>query len=383
MIIKILCLVLFILISKKAQCGLVEQRTQTAVDGFLNSQFIYNPSLLSSNKAGTSIIALKDTKNASVIGSPNNNRQEISYDYKNDILGLASLFPFGGGAAGLSYLQINNELNTDNSSSSRVIKETKRDDIYAFRFIIELTPSLDFGFHYEYKQAANYLYGGFFIDDEDKTSYKAFLSGYRLGLNYHNPSLGLSLYTAPPLRGKALVDGEQKIVTEKGSGGAEVRYKYSQSLKLGLGLTRWFYKKDDRLELSTSPVDARNISLNGVDLDQYLAPIQNIMMSFYVPIKQNSYFLLSLFQQESVFHFDEDSLPGDDRENLPSFRYLGAKAMFVMEKNKYHFKISLRSTYPREQDTITDDTRKLGHRNYADYNAKETTVILSLGFNNY
>ena len=194
----------FFIFSQIASAGVVEERVSSALDGLTGSQFSYNPAFLGAKQKKYSVLALKDTRSSSVTGSPNNSNQQISYEYKNDILGFAGLFPFGGGAAGLSYIQVNNSLDTDNSASGSVVEESKRDDIYAFRFIIELTPSIDFGFHYEYKQAANHIFGNFFLGEDDKSNYKAFLSGYRLGFAYRQGNVGLGLYTAPALRAKPL-----------------------------------------------------------------------------------------------------------------------------------------------------------------------------------
>ncbi|SMF55507.1 hypothetical protein [Pseudobacteriovorax antillogorgiicola] len=357
----------------------LEYKIMTAVDADSNHQFIYNPALLDPNKKYYSFIALKDTKTSSVVASPNNNRQNISYSLKDDILAAGAMWPFGGGSFGVSYIRANQDLDADNDLISRVITETRRDDIYAMKFIISMTPSLNFGFHYQYKQAAHHLNGSFFVNDDDRTNYKAFLSGYRLGIYYSNQKMGLGLYTAPPTRGKALIDGENKIVAESGTGGLDFKYKLSDKTSLGLGATRWFYRKDDRLELSTSPVDMRNISLNGIDLDQYLAKIQNFRLGVIHRVKPQLSILASLAQQESVFHFNEDGLPGDDRENVPSFRYLQFHIGGMYTKNRFAMELSYHIT-DREQSSIIDNTQKLGNREYESYSAKETGVIIKVTF---
>ena len=125
--------------------------------------------------------------------------------------------PFGGGAGGISIIRHNKDLEADNSSISRVLNESKRDDTYALKFVISMTSNLNFGFQYQYKQSENHLHGSFFLNNNDRTYYKAFLSGYRLGVFYFKNKFGLGLFTAPPMRGKSLIDGENKIVAEPGT----------------------------------------------------------------------------------------------------------------------------------------------------------------------
>ena len=278
-----------------------------------------------------------------------------------------------------SYIRHNQDLVTDNDVVGDVINETKRDDIYAFKFAINLTPNLDFGFQYQYKQADTHVYGSFFLDDEDKSIYKAFLSSYRLGIKYKGQKFAIAGYTDPPARGKALIDGENKIVAEPGTGGADFVYKISDKTSIGLGVTRWFYRRDDRLELSTSPIDQRNISLNGLDLDQYLAKVENRRLGVSHKLKGNISLLFSASSQESVYHFDENGLPGDDRENIPSFKYMKYQFGGVFKKNR--MKIELRwHTASREQSSITDRSFKLGHRDYVNYKANEQGFFLLINF---
>ena len=162
--------------------------------------------------------------------------------------------------------------------------------------------------------------------------------------------------------------------------GLDAYLKRSEKIAFGVALTRWFFKKDERMEISTSPVDQRNISLNGIDLDQYLFPIQKIMLGMRYQLKQKNYIVVNVFQQESIFHFFEDSLPGDNREDLASFRYLGLNATFMLTRDRYRLEGGLRLVPSREQSTIRDNTFKLGHRDYVDYKASERTFVLALSF---
>ena len=350
----------------------------TAVDAFQDHQFKYNPAFLNFNKTNYDLIALDLSRSTRVVGSPDGNRQDISYARKDKTLAVGAMFPIGGGSVGVSYISTSERLETDNSVLSRILEESKQDSIYAMKFSLELSPQINFGFHYQYKQNDNSILGSFFTSDDDRTSYKAFISSYRIGLSYKFNNCLAGAYTAPAGRGRSLIDGEYKIVAESGSGGLEVSCQKSSSLQWGVAATRWFFRRDDRLELSTSPVNQRNISLNGVELDQYLFPIQNIRLSVKKKINK-IWLLLNLAQQEAVFHFNEEGLPGDDRENVPSFKYLRMMVAASLKRNNLNLQLAYLIS-ERSQGSIIDNTSKLGHRTYSDYNLSDKSILFSLSF---
>ncbi|NRA65000.1 MAG: hypothetical protein HRU19_11000 [Pseudobacteriovorax sp.] len=361
--------------------GILENGHLSSLTGLVKQQqFIYNPAELPINIKKYSVLARKDTRSTNVVGSPNNSNQSISYEYENDLIALGGLLPFGGGAFGFWYAQLNESLDTDNSAVGRVIEEKKKHDVYAIRFALELVPFLTFGFHYEYKKIANFIYGSFFLNQNDQTNYKAFISGYRLGLNYDNRKFALAAYTAPPLRGKALIDGEQKIVGEPGSGALSFLLYANAKMSLAAKHTQWFYKRDDRSELSTSPVDERDISLNGLELDQFLYPLSQTTLGVSYNARKHIFLKTDVFKQISVFHFDEDSLPTDKRSSDTRLDYYGVQGVITLEKNKVLFSAGLRLELFKEIDEISDNTGKLGHGTYVDYKSTNRNLFLSMAY---
>lgn len=359
------------------QGGSVEEKFMTGFDADPTHQFVFNPALLDFNRQYVTLLGKQGNKDSKITASPNNNTQTIKYKEENDILVLSALWPFGGGSGGLSYAKDELSLKVNNSSASRILIEKKVYESYQMKFVIQMTPNLNFGFLYQYVQEENHLYGAFFLSDDDMSYYKAFMSGYRIGLLYTGSNYKLGAYSAPPLRGKALIDGESKITTDSGSGGVDFLYKVNQRTQIGLGITRWFYKIDERMERSTSPIDQRNISLNGTDIDQYLSKIQNVRFGFKHQISHNIQLVGTLGQQTSVFHFNENTNPWDISDD--SFKYSQLELGLIFSKIRFQFQSSFQWE-SRSQSTITDGTFKLGHRDYQNYSASHFYTLLKFNF---
>ena len=84
----------------------VEEKLMTGIDLEASHSFLHNPAILDISKKSYSILAVKDTRNSSVLASPDGGTpQNVSYTLNENIVAGSMLVPFGGGAFGLSYIR--------------------------------------------------------------------------------------------------------------------------------------------------------------------------------------------------------------------------------------------------------------------------------------
>ncbi|MFW7381710.1 MAG: hypothetical protein ACOH5I_23075 [Oligoflexus sp.] len=342
---------------------------------------LFNPAITYDNSRFFSSLALRGKRDETVVGSPDGNLQNLSYKTKMESVAGGFLVPLGGAAFGLNYSELREELTAASDGISREMLETQSAKNWSFRFIIQLTSSLRGGFMYQIRKLENDIYGSFNLNNQDRTVYKSQLSGYRLGIFYDVRKFNLALYTAPPLRGKGTVTGEQKIMTEPGSAGADISFEGKNSLFFGLGFTRWYYKIDDRYPLSTSPMDQRSISLNGLALRQYLKKTNEFKLGASYEFRANSRFSFHYGQGKGVFLFEDDAVPGDRRNRETEVNM----KQYILSFRFDNKKIAIDFSYYLEmisQGEITDPTWKLGHNRYRSYRSEQSATVLNFGIKN-
>lgn len=362
--------------------GNVSRSRASALDATKrDTMFFVNPAMSNTAKSRYGVEVIKDSTDTSVVGSPDNNPQELSFSKEMEAVSAGVLLPFGGGSFGLNYTQANYQMSASNAGNDP-IEEQRSDDIYEMNMAIELVPFLDFGFAYRYQRAEYHVYGAFNLQSADQTKYKADFSGYRIGLNYDNKRFAAGIYSEPPMRGKALIDGEQMIVSDPGSAGASILGYWTPRVSAGFKVVRSFYKQEDRAEISTSPIDGRDILLHGLDFDQFYQPLTTVTVSGDYRLNKALTARVHLQRISAIFHFDENSLPGDDREDESIFEHYGLGAGINFMKGPLNFGAGLHMLLENERDEITDRSRKLGHNSFADYSSDRTTIHLSLSYNN-
>lgn len=381
---RYLCLALLICSSRynaSAYAAQVEDWLATGIDANGYHIMLYNPAITYDNSQFLSVIALRGSRNESVIGSPHGNLQNINYKTKLEGLGGGFLIPLGGASFGLHYAESREELSARNDAVNRIFMEKQAAKDWAFRFIIELSPTLRAAFLYQIRKIENDIYGSFSLSEQDRTIYKAQLSGYRLGLFYDIKKFSLGLYTAPPLRGKGTVAGEEKIMTEAGSAGADVGFEGQNKLNFGFGFTQWYYKRDDRYPLSSSPLDQRSISLNGLALRQYMRKTNEYRIGASFEVRNNTGIALNYGRGRAVFLFDDDAVPGDRRNRETEVKL--SQYILSLRFNKNNFAMDF-SYYIEavSKGEIIDPTGKLGHRQYQAYRSNQNATVLSFSLNN-
>lgn len=354
----------------------VEDWIATGTDALGYHLFLNNPAISYDSANYISILALRGSRTESVVGSPDGGAQNISYRSRLESLGAGVLLPMGGAAAGFHILDGKEELTASSDVFNRNLVEVKKHRDLAMRFVVQLTGSLRAAFLYQLRNIDYSVYGSFSLGVDDVTRYKGRLSGYRLGLLYEHSNFNLGLYTAPPLRGKSQVSGEEKILTEPGSAGADISIDGKNGMHFGFGLTRWYYKLDDRVALSTSPQDQRNMSLNGLALRQYLRKTDEFRLGASYEFRDNTSLALHLGHGKAVFLFDDDAVPGDrpQRETGVSLRQYILSLQFDKGQFAIDFSYYIESV---SQGEISDPSRKLGHNRYGDYSSNQNATVLS------
>jgi hypothetical protein len=181
------------------------------------------------------------------------------------------------------------------------------------------------------------------------------------------------------MRGKTEILGEQKIISYPGLTGFDGFYQFKQGIVLGLSYKRWFYKSDDRTELSTSPDDGRTISLGGLDVDQFFYRTQAIGIGTDLQVVQDIELRLGVIRQDGVFQFADNVVPGDRPSDEKTVQYQIYKAGLRLQKQKVSAEFMLMQS-ARVGDDIRDSRGVFGHGRYSDYDAKEQGAYIALSF---
>lgn len=361
------------------EAATLEDKTSFGTNASSRHLFHYNPALLQVDKTTLAAIHVAGRRTYSVIGSPDNapTRLDATLEEKEQAAGL--LVPLGGASLGLTHALVTRDNIHRNENVDREAKESERERRWSLRFVVDLATATRFGFSYKYAALQDQVYGNYGLPLADFTSYRASLNGYTIGLAHDEANWGIALYHAPPMRGKAEVEGEQKILTEPGTSGLDVIVRPSRQFHFGAVFTRWFHKRDDFAPLSTSPTEQRRISLNGIDLEQYLFPVQSTQVGMDYFFQQEWSVRLAVSKNTAAYIFDEGTIPGEDRNREQRFDWYGAKASAAYAKNSFH--LELGKIYgQRKKDRFRDPQGTFGHGTYAKYRAKDDFFFLALSF---
>ncbi len=189
--------------------------------------------------------------------------------------------------------------------------------------------------------------------------------------------LGIGAFTHPPMRGKATVEGEQKIITEPGLYGLSLDFRASPILNLNFGVTRWSYKHDERDDPTTSPVDQRDIVLRGVDINQFLRKTMGYGIAAEGAVAPMVFVKGQYYRQEAVFLFDPDNVPGDDKDQESLVRYSELRAGVAIKSKSFIAGLDvLRNS--ASQGSIKP---RSGFGVLGDYKATTTGISLMVGAN--
>jgi len=294
---------------------ILEERNASGSNIFVPTAFPLNPA---ANNNGLTLVQVQQTKRDDKINftanAGSNNSAAVEEKIARKDLMLGGQYPLGGASFALQYSEHRREVSVDNANTDDQNHELFVNRDYRTSFGVDFTPELRGAFTFHYTAVQSDLTGNFSITDQDRTSYRGNMSGYGLGLHYQFPTVGLGVFSHPPMRGKATVEGEQKIISEPGLYGLQFDFAATPFVHVSFNVTKWSYKHDERDDPATSPSDQRNILLRGLDINQYLRKTMAYGVATEVALTPMIFVKGQYLSQNGVFLFDPDHLPGDDKE---------------------------------------------------------------------
>lgn len=364
----------------RLQAGPIEDIVGPFGEGNSHHIFCSNPAALPTKTGTGTILQVTNQKTASFTANPNNAAQKISYDTNDKIQAGGISSAIGGGAVGLNAFGKNTDQQVSNDSRNTKILETFVDKSWQGRFVIDLTSEMRFGFKYRYRRVENRVFGSFSLSSIDATNYKGSLSGYSLGLYYEaGDQYGFGIFTEPPMRGKVKISGEEKIMTEPGVGGLDGYYRLSQTAILTYFVKQWSYKRDELSDGSTSPIDQRDMSLLGLDIEQDYFRTRQIGVGLDYRLNKGFSLQTYLYKQSGVFLFDSDKVPGDDKPNEKPMDYYGGGAGILYADQNFWLRFGLIQNR-RTMDTLAASSSRIGIRDIGEYKAQERAVLIGVGY---
>ena len=360
-----------------------EDRIGMPTDALYGSIFTRNMSMVSIDKAVIDLVQVKGKREVSAIGDPGTGNQDnFKYTIKEKDEAIGFLLPLGGASFGADTHLTTKDLDVSVLRRGQIVSETFRERTWRAHFLVDLTQHTHAGFSYRFLKVENDIYGDFFLSNEDKTDYLGELSGYMANFYSRETDFGWGGYYAPAMRGKSEIEGEQKILTSPGTAGLNFIYYAQKKWTLGVEATRWFYKTDDRDDLSTSPIDQRTISLSGLDLEQRLWNTQRMSIGFDYLVKKDFKIRANFYRQTAAWVFRADRVPFDDPEAETVMTYDGWKLALNYNQKQFYLQAGIMQS-ERALSTFQDtrqDGSWFGHRIFGDYKAKDNYTFLGLGF---
>jgi hypothetical protein len=245
-------------------------------------------------------------------------------------------------------------------------------------FDLDVAPQIRIGFMYRYFEIRNDVRGNWNINTQDKTEYRDTYGGYGLGMSFDNGQVFAGGYYHPSIRGKALIEGESKLLSISGKTGFDLGLKISPQFELVAGLRRYTYRASDALTPSTSPVNQREISIRGIDPDQFAYPMELRNFGVGIRISEMLGLRASILQYRKAFDGREGIIPANDEKSnqslLSQSMVIGLRANRGTGYGELSYSRSLESI-----DKLTDAGSWFGARDYREYESTANTVALILG----
>ncbi|MCX6127629.1 MAG: hypothetical protein NTX25_01025 [Proteobacteria bacterium] len=324
------------------------------------------------------VLQLSRSVESGYVINPDNNSSKVNIKNAHLDRAIGAQTALGGAAAGFAVGEYSRKLSARSDGRNNELFEEFWTREYKIKFVIDLLPELRAGFSFRYQSLESDLLGSYNLASEDRSRYKATMSGYALGLSYHGPMYSVGAFTAPPLRGKMTVEGEQKIVTDPGIGGLDLSFMASDRLNLGLTAMKFYYKRDDRDDVATSPLDQRDILLRGLDLDQYYRKTMLINLGLDFAVTPIVGIKANFGQDSGVFLFDASKVPGDNKAAETSVRCNELK-FGVTLRNKQFFAELLIMKSSRSTNSIKVNRGDVNIRTVGDYKSQQTSNLFVLG----
>lgn len=298
-----------ILLMLTCRAGLVraemaESKTQMATDTSATHMFQLNPAIVKPDGNKVGLFVMRNNKTTKLKQDATDG-DTIESKTSDEYMVYAAGADLGAGAGlGIShqtlYRKVESNLTARGNQPDLV--ETQKIQHTAAKLFIELTDQVRAGVAIRYLFRDSTVLGDPFLSQGESTRYKTTLFGYGSGFaaDYGDGSVAYTYF--PPLRGKSEIYGEEFIIVEPGEIGLDGSYR-AKAWTFGLFLKRWINEIDDRAAGTTSEDNQTNISLYGLDPDQYLIPKSLIMVGADFQFNAAVTFKLSLGQEQAGFNF--------------------------------------------------------------------------------
>jgi hypothetical protein len=350
-----------------------------ATDNISGSFFSYNPAALYSKAMHASIMQGSSQRDDSFIVSPDSdNPVKVENRVKIKEEAVALMFPLGGASFGLSGKFTSVDFQGESDLTAEKSLEYQRRKDFDARFVMEITPTIRGAFNYHYQHQQTDVLGAFFINENDRTKFVGTMSGFSVGAIYEENDASVGAHYTPPMRGKAEIVGEQKILSSAGLVGIGATYKLSNEFVAGLESRRWMHKRDDLDDPSTSPEDQRDISLNGLDAEQYYFPTSEYELGIDYLLNDAFKIGLGLNHTKGFFIFNGDNIPNDEKSEEYPIERNALKLGFTYAKNEFFAKAGA-GRFLKSRDTPKDSSGNSGSGRYGSYKSEADFMFLSLG----
>ena len=366
--------------SSLGYADILEERLLNSGRVFVPNAFSLNPAQNGTGRIITNFIWQKTDDDVDFVVNPGGNSSRVDQRASRRDMALGFLYPLGGAAIGLQYGEHQRKVTTKNENSNTQNNDDFYDRDYRAKFVVDFTQEIRAAFTFHYTALRGEIAGNYNIGRDNKTHYTGNVSGYGVGLYYQTKLIGMGAFTNAPMRGKAMIEGEQKVISEPGIYGIHAEFKPNEKMAFSFAVNRWSYKHDERDESSTSPGNNQtNILLRGLELRQFYRKTMSYAIAGEFLVLPGLYAKGQYLRQEGVFLFDPDKVAGDDKdaETLVRFPMITAGVSYRMKD----FTAEANLFQSNASQGKIDQNSSVGLGNLGSYKAKSTGLMLSVGAN--
>lgn len=325
----------------------IDDTHRLATDGAAEHLFLGNPaSRKFSSLRGGSLVSSRQRETE--LDQTFTSGDKIKNKVSSESIHFGTLVDLGAGAGfGVSNQTNYKEIITTSSSDTTERRELIKTTTTTGSVAIELTEELTVAFAIRgyYKEWS--VFGAPFMDEGRQTKYVMPTAAPGHGVDYKLNDFGASWAIFYPLRGKSTIQGEEFLIVESGEVFIDGFYEINSQLRLGIGSTRWIHETDERSTGTTADDDQTNISLYGMDLDQYVNPEQRFEVAFDYQATNQIQLRGAVSQQTDSFHFNElerfnglDARQGDDDHEFMVYNRLKVMMKYSSNNLQVHLGVS-------------------------------------------
>ncbi len=240
------------------------------------------------------------TNRESIIDNSASGRDKITSEVASDYV-LGGIYMDAGAGAGLNLSFSRYFHKTETSMESRPNQDPRVELMTRqhgeAKLHIELTSELRASADLRVLEHRYHVIGDPFLNPDLATDYRSSFVGYRGSLAYDNKSTIVSYMYSPPLHGKALVSGEEKLVNDPGFLMLSAGHRLSNKGGFGARVKRSLDEPDELALGTTAGDDSTKISLYGLDPDQYARLWQLSLLGFAFPVTPKALASVTLGQE--------------------------------------------------------------------------------------